>query len=210
MQVVIPFSEECPKTRLASVLSLEERRAFARAMLRDVIDSVRSTGAEPVILATDHLEADVAVTVDDGELSPATNRFIEASDDPVAIVMADLPLATSSSLSKLFDAAGDIIIAPGRGGGTNGLVVRHDEFEVDYHGLSYRDHRRNAVAVGASVSEADSFALATDIDEPDDLVEVLLHGWGEAPRWLREAGFTLRRTDGRVTVERDRTTTEVP
>jgi 2-phospho-L-lactate guanylyltransferase len=74
---------------------------------------------------------------------------------------------------------------------------------VDYHGASIRDHRRIAAAVGAPVAEVDSRVLATDIDEPADLAEVLVHGEGAAADWLRDAGFELAAEDGRVTATRD-------
>jgi 2-phospho-L-lactate guanylyltransferase len=44
--------------------------------------------------------------------------------------------------------------------------------------------------------------LSTDVDEPTDLVEVLLHGEGEAAAWLRAAGFELDAGEGRVGVDR--------
>jgi len=98
--------------------------------------------------------------------------------------------------------SGDLVVAPGRGGGTNALVVRHPDFRTDYHGASYRDHLRAAHELGASVREFDSHRLATDVDEPADLAELLLHGDGRATDWLRDAGFELATTDGRVGVER--------
>ena len=116
--------------------------------------------------------------------------------------MADLVLATPAALERLFDADGDVVLAPGLGGGTNAVVVRHDEFAFDYHGVSVRDHRRRAAAVDADVGTVDSFRLAVDIDETGDLVELLLHGEGRARRWLVEAGFELVTTEGRVTVRR--------
>ena len=117
-------------------------------------------------------------------------------------VAADLALVTPTAVECLVDAAADadVAIAPGRGGGTNALVVSHPDFRVDFHGVSYRDHRRIAREVGASVAVVDSMRLATDVDVPADLAEVLLHGDGEAAVWLSEAGFELDAGDGRVGV----------
>ena len=204
MQVVVPYAAHEPKTRLAGTLSRAERAAFAEAMLADVLDAIRAAGRDPEILSTalldDHHDTDVRV--DDRPLSPAINAVLDA-DQPVAVVMADLALATPAALSRLFDAEGDVVVAPGRGGGTNALVVRHDEFRVDYHGASYLDHRRAAREVGASVEVVDSHRLATDVDERTDLAEVLLHGEGRSAAWLRDAGFSLLVDDGRVEVERE-------
>jgi len=112
-------------------------------------------------------------------------------------------LLTADAVDRLFDPDADVVLAPGLGGGTNAFVCRHPDFRVDYHGASIRDHRRLADGVGASVAEVDSRLLATDIDEPTDLAEVLLHSNGAAADWLRDAGFEMVFDDGRPTVCRD-------
>ena len=205
MRVVVPFAAERPKTRLAGVLAPDERRAFARCMLRDVLSTLRAAGHAPEVLSTAPLdfalgvEGECPVTVDDRPLSAAVNA---ALDPPTAVVMADLPLATERALSTLFSPAAEVVLAPGRAGGTNAMVVRHPAFRADYHGTSYLDHRAHARAIGASVETVDSHRLATDIDEPADLVEVLVHGAGEAREYLHRAGFELESTDGRITASR--------
>jgi 2-phospho-L-lactate guanylyltransferase len=138
--------------------------------------------------------------VDDRPLSAAVNAEIRRGT-PVAVVMADLALATPDSLERLFETPGDVVLSPGRGGGTNALVVRDPAFRVDYHGVSCRDHRAAARAADLTLREVDSYRLGTDVDERADLVEVLLHGEGEAGAWLAER-FTLVEREGRVGVER--------
>ena len=219
MDVIVPFSADRPKSRLSTVLTAEERSSFARAMLRDVLDAITTAGGTPRVLATGPVD-DLThrVVVDDRPLTTAVNGVLESGvaenaesdtpsddSDPIAIVMADVALATPEAVGKLFDAGqrADVVVAPGRGGGTNALVVDHPAFRVDYHGASYVDHRRIAEDVGASVGVVDSHRLATDIDEPADLAELLIHGDGAAARWLAEAGFTLETTDGRVGVVRE-------
>ena len=86
--------------------------------------------------------------------------------------------------------------------GTNAMVIREPAFRVDYHGASYLDHRAAAADCGATVKTVDSRRLATDIDEPDDLAEILIHGDGAARAWLVAAGFELDAGDGRVGVRR--------
>ncbi len=205
MRVVVPHRVADPKTRLAERLDPDERAAFARAMLDDVLDAVETAGHDPEVLATEPFDAPVPVTVDDRPLTGAVNGVLDESlpGTPVAVVMADLPLATPDALSRLFETAGDVVAAPGRGGGTNALVVRHPEFRVDYHGASFRDHRRACEAVGATLGTVDSYRLGTDVDEPADLVEVLLHGEGAARRWLDARGFDVEAGEGRVRVTRD-------
>lgn len=213
MEVVVPFAAARPKTRLSSVMDADERRAFARAMLADVLDSLRAVrldGERPRarVLATAPVDVDVPVTVDERPLTDAVNAALDAHeatpDDPLAVVMSDLALATPRTLARLFAASGDVVVAAGLGGGTNALVVRHPEFRVDYHGASYLDHLRAAREVGASVRDHDSRRLAVDVDEPADLAEVLLHGDGASRDWLVDAGFELAVDDGRVGVARPR------
>jgi 2-phospho-L-lactate guanylyltransferase len=203
MRVVVPFDAERPKTRLSDVLDPDERREFADAMLSDVLDTVRSASHDPTVLTNGTVDVDAPVTVDERPLTPAVNGVLSAASDPVAVVMADLALATPRVVARLCDASGDVVLAPGRGGGTNALVVRHPDFRVDYHGASFLDHLRRAREVGASVREFDSARLSTDVDERADLTEVLLHADGAAGEWLSAAGFALDVTDGRVGVRRD-------
>jgi 2-phospho-L-lactate guanylyltransferase len=215
MEVIVPFSTDRPKSRLSDVLSPDERAEFARAMLADVLDAVAAAGGEPTVLATGAVDVDSPVTVDDRPLTTAVNAALDgrfasdgerdASADPVAVAMADLALATPAALERLFAAGreADVAMAPGRGGGTNAFVASHPEFRVDYHGASYLDHREIAAEVGASFAAVDSHRLGTDVDEPADLAEVLIHGEGQAAAWLREAGFALDASEGRVAVVRE-------
>ena len=202
MRVLVPFDARRPKTRLCDALGESERGAFARVMLRDVLSVVRAAGREPEVLATAPVDVDGSVSVDERSLSEAVNTALARTNDPVAIVMADLALATESVLDDLFETSGDVVLAPGRGGGTNAVVARHPGFRVDYHGTSYLDHLRTARNCGATVAVVDSHRLATDIDEPDDFAEVLIHGEGESREWLRERGFELSIEEGRTGVTR--------
>jgi 2-phospho-L-lactate guanylyltransferase len=210
LEVVVPLDAERPKTRLSDVLDPDERRAFVLAACRDVLAAVRGAGLAPTVLATGPVDLDVPVEVDDRPLTPAVNGALARADGPVCVVMADLALATPAAIRRLTGTDGEVVLAPGRGGGTNAIVARHPDFRVDYHGASYRDHRRGARACGASVGVVDSMRLATDVDEPADLVETLLHGTGEAADWLRAAGFELDVDGGRVGLTRDRPGTDRP
>ncbi len=198
MRVIVPFDASTPKTSLADVLTPQERQAFARASLADVREALTAAGYEPTVLSTAPLDFDGAVRVDDRALTPAVNAQLK--DQPVAIVMADLALATPTAIERLFAPDADVVFAPGRGGGTNAVVVRHPAFRVDYHGVSIRDHREIAAEVGASVAEVDSYRLSTDIDTVEDLGEVLLHTDGAAATWLREHGFSVQAEDGATVV----------
>lgn len=203
MRVLVPFDAQSPKTRLSPVLDAEERVAFARAMCRDVVAAIQAAGHDPTVLATAPIDLGAApVDVDDRPLTPAVNAALAEADLPVAIAMADLPLVTPAALDRLVGDPAEVVVAPGLGGGTNALVVRTDAFSVDFHGVSIRDHREAATTAGVDVSVVDSFRLALDVDEPDDLAEVLLHAEGRAREWLDSAGLSVAVREGRVTVTR--------
>lgn len=216
--VLVPFDADDPKSRLSPLLDRTEREAFARAMLTDVLASVRAVGVDHAVLSTAPVDADAPVVTDERPLTPAVNARLAgdmvgpdepplpAPETPVGVVMADLPLATPDTLRRLLspDPPEDVTMAPGLGGGTNALCVRDPSFRVDYHGASCRDHREIARERGLDVATVDSFRLATDIDERADLVEVLLHAAdSRTASWLREAGFAVDAGDGRVRVRRD-------
>jgi 2-phospho-L-lactate guanylyltransferase len=200
MRVLVPFDASDPNTRLAPVL--DDRAAFAEAMLADVLAAIRNGDHEPVVLATESVDVDARVRVDDRPLSPAVNAALAEATLPVAVVMSDLPLVGADTIRRLVETAGEVVLAPGLGGGTNALVVRDSGFRVDYHGGSYRTHRQRARECDLTHATVDSFRLALDVDTPDDLGEVLLHGEGQAAAWLREAGFELDESDGRATALR--------
>lgn len=206
MRTLVPFDARDPNSRLAPVLDAGERRAFALAMLHDVLEAVVAAGGTPHVLATtglpDAFESDAPVVVDDRPLSTAVGAHIEGD---TAVVMSDLAIATPEALRRAFDTpdAGEVAAAPGLGGGTNVLVVRHPDFEPDYHGTSFEDHRVAATDVGASFRTVDSFHLAIDVDGPGDLPEVLLHSTGRAADWLEDAGFEVVVEAGRARVVRD-------
>ncbi|GAB7094803.1 2-phospho-L-lactate guanylyltransferase [Halolamina litorea] len=203
MHVVVPFSADRPKTRLSAVLSAAERREFSNAMLADVLDALAGVDAafDTTVLATGPVEVDATVAVDDRPLTTAVNDRLDST--PTAVVMADLALASADALADLLDSTADLSIAAGLGGGTNAFLARDPAFRVDYHGASYRDHLAIAEDAGLSVREVDSRLLAVDIDEPEDLAEVLLHGDGAARDWLVDAGFELDIGGGRVEALRE-------
>jgi 2-phospho-L-lactate guanylyltransferase len=55
---------------------------------------------------------------------------------------------------------------------------------------------------GYSIEIMDSFRLSRDIDEPDDLVEILIHTKRNTAAYLNQLGFVLHTEEGRVGVRR--------
>ncbi|KUK44021.1 MAG: 2-phospho-L-lactate guanylyltransferase [Methanothrix sp.] len=206
IRVVIPFKLDCAKSRLSSVLSSEEREGLALAMLEDVIDVVSGLGRVSILMKDPLPEAgvfnrlrsrsEIELIECPQELDPALNSMIEAEKRKgwpsyLLIAMADLPLMRPSDLEGLVRTPGDVVIVPGRGGGTNLILVRDPKFRVSYYGLSFLKHLKVAEELGLSVGVYESFRCGSDIDEPSDLVEVLIHGRGRTPEILRKLGFEL-------------------
>jgi len=204
IDAVIPFKPKNPKTRLSCVMEQEEREAFAQAMLSDVIAAAQAGGCSPLLLCTSPYERPGARTLLDPDgLNESLNRLLATSKSPILIIMADLPLADGAAVSRLVSTAADMAVVPGRGGGTNAIFLREpSRFRVNYYGASFLKHMQIAMDAGLSVDVVDSFRLHTDVDEKEDLVEVLIHGKGEARRCLESLGFTLSIEGGRVGVKR--------
>ncbi|MGA2161603.1 MAG: 2-phospho-L-lactate guanylyltransferase [Methanoregula sp.] len=201
---LIPFKPAGPKSRLSGILSPEEREAFARAMLEDVIAAAKDANCSPVIVATELFDSeDIQITIPDKDLSGTLNELLPQSIGSILILMADLPLATGPAIRRVISTASDMAIVPGRGGGTNVIFLKEPaKFHVDYYGMSFSKHLRIAQEAGLSCEVIDSFLLHTDIDEKDDLVELLTHGAGKSRKYLEDLGFALSAENGRVGVER--------
>ncbi|MCK9579059.1 MAG: 2-phospho-L-lactate guanylyltransferase [Methanoregula sp.] len=203
---LIPYKPKNPKTRLSSVLEPEEREKFASLMLEDVLGTLKEMCCMPVIVGTELFDSEVVqVTVKDADLNQTLNEILPNTIHDVLIIMADLPLADEASLKRLVATETDMAIVPGRGGGTNVIYLKEpSKFRVNYYGASFLKHLKIAEEAGLSVEVIDSFRLHTDIDEPDDLVELLIHGKGKSRAYLEELGFTLSDVKGRVGIVRKR------
>ena len=198
--MVIPFKHENAKSRLSSVLSPVERRLLAFAMLRDVLSAVLGQGWATVLsrpgLDIFEVGCDVEIVESELELNDALNSLIaeEARHGwplEILIVMADLALLTEKDVVGILNCEGDVVLCPGRGGGTNMILIRSPAFRTCYQGLSFPRHLAFAKAAGLKATIFESFRAGCDIDEPEDISEVLLHGQGEAKKLLEKLNFRL-------------------
>lgn len=215
-KAIIPFKKEGAKSRLYAFLTEEESRELAVRMLTDVLVALSESEIEEVgIISTCSEEEliedlrsnpgfdsnselgikqklNLTVREDGKGLNEVLNEVIKEEKVPLLILMADLPLVTSSSINKLIEQEGDIVIAPGRKGGTNALFLRrHSDFFVSYYGVSYLEHIETAKRMNLSHAVCDSFFISTDIDEVDDLIELLIHGRGFSAEYLRNIGVFI-------------------
>lgn len=192
MKAVVPFKPINPKSRLANVLSEEERKKFAELMLLDVLKVLKSVGLEVKVLTTSPLEIpmDVEVVEDRRSLDECINSELE--EVPKVVVMSDLPLLNEETVQRFLETKGEVVIAPGRKGGTNMLLVRKKGFRVSYHYCSFLKHLNIAKSMNFSFAIFDSFYASVDIDAEEDLLELMVHGKGKASKeFLEKIGFKI-------------------
>lgn len=213
----MPFKHNGAKSRLSSVLTPKERRLLAFAMLRDVLDVVTGFHSATVLsrpgLDIVEVGRDIEIVESDLELNDALNLLIseEASHgwpSEILIVMADLALLTGKDVAGILNCEGDVVLCPGRGGGTNMILIRSPNFRTCYQGLSFPKHLAFANELGLNATVFESFRAGCDIDEPEDLAEVLIHGRGESNNALRSIGFYLSEK-GRAKLARSTASTAV-
>jgi 2-phospho-L-lactate/phosphoenolpyruvate guanylyltransferase len=203
VKAVVPFKTRGAKTRLAPFLSPEERMAFSKAMLRDVLRGLR--GVDVTILATEDFDpgCDWAhVQLSHNDLNTAMNAYIAHERGPTLIVMSDIPLIQEWHVREMHSEC--ITLVPGRGGGTNAIFMREpSRFKVDFYEVSFLKHVAIAKERGLPLKILDSFYMSTDIDKPEDLAEVLIHCPGDSCAYLRSLGVRLSYGKSRISVERD-------
>jgi 2-phospho-L-lactate/phosphoenolpyruvate guanylyltransferase len=178
------------KSRLAEVLSPEQRYQFAETMLRHILTVLRNV---PQITGTLVISRDtkaLAIARDLGaktiqesnpsDLNPALARATEVARvwgaGAVLILPADLPFITAEDVEHIADLginAMSVVIAPDRAeDGTNAMLVRPAGLiPYSYGQKSYERHVLAAEAAAADVKIYESDTLSLDIDIPADLDE---------------------------------------
>lgn len=203
MKAVIPYKKTRAKSRLSPVLSQEEREELVELMLHQVIDSVMEAGIETIDILSPSMYGlenirGARIFLDKRDLNGALNSYLEQAEEPVLIVMADLPLLSPNHIKEITSTKKDICITPGKGGGTNVLFIRNpSSYRVRYYGSSFLTHCSLAAESGRNVEVYDSFLASTDIDEPEDLVELLIHGKGASKDYISRK-FRLEISKGRI------------
>lgn len=183
------------KTRLAGILSPEERAALTEAMLHDVLDAaavqrgwdVWVVSPDPRVLAVAAARGVRPVPDPTASLGAAL-RSVEARADPreLAVLLGDLPLVTAAALSAALDV--DAAVAAARAssdGGTNLLVRRPASvIPARFGRASFVKHCYEAGRAGVRLREIDAPELAFDLDRPADLAALLASGSGGRARAL--------------------------
>jgi 2-phospho-L-lactate guanylyltransferase len=178
------------KGRLASVLSLDERRELVLAMLSDVLTCLRSVPeiAGVSVISPDQsilglavqLGADpIAESANVTGISRALERAISAlspAPDAVLIVLGDLPEVAAEDIRALLHVlpARGAAAAPSADGGTSALAVRPpDVIAFRYGPDSFTRHRDQAAREGVEFQEVPLESLSKDMDTSEDLRDLL-------------------------------------
>lgn len=174
------------KSRLAGLLSPEQREALCRQFLADTLrNAIEVAGAIGVKLISTDADAQAmakdlgieAYATDWPDLNAALSAVrqqILATSRPrdILVLPIDLPLATPDSLKQVLETAGDVVLVPDRKNvGTNVLLLRMAAlaaFRFAYGADSLRIHFEQASACGRKVSLFRDDRLAFDVDEPED------------------------------------------
>ena len=176
------------KSRLAAVLTPEQRRHLAETMFRHVLEVVTAVPQIRGVLVISRDSKALAIARDYGaktvqetgtpELNSALTRATQVIQswgaEAVLVLPADLPLVTAADVTHMIHlgrAMPSVVIATVQNqDGTNALFMRPPGI-IDYaYGTgSYARHRQLAEAEGIEVKMYHSEQLALDIDVSDDL-----------------------------------------
>ncbi|HII08093.1 MAG TPA: 2-phospho-L-lactate guanylyltransferase [Methanosphaera sp.] len=192
---IIPVSSfNDSKTRLSPFLSETERVELLKMMLKDIVEVIENEVEEIVLVSKDYHVKDFAKELSinfvkekkhennflNNAISDAVNEVkINYPKKDILILPSDIPLLKREHVATLKSMDKDLIISPSKGGGTNLLCFNEQyDFETRFGPMSYFEHLNKANQLGMSINIIESFYLSLDINTPEDLGELLLHGTG--------------------------------
>jgi len=187
--VIIPVKPlRLAKSRLAEVLTPEERQRFAEAMLRHVLGVVREVPEVTGTLVISRDNHALAIARDYGAktvqesgapelntaLMRATSIIASWRAEAILVLPADLPLLMPEDISAMIDLGEDehsMVIATDRNqDGTNALFIRPPGLiDYAYGPGSFRRHAVLGRDAGAIINTYSSEGFLQDIDLPEDL-----------------------------------------
>jgi 2-phospho-L-lactate/phosphoenolpyruvate guanylyltransferase len=191
---IIPVSKfSNAKTRLSPFLGLKEREHLLKAMLKDVIRTLKPLVDEVILISADKevleyaKELEVITLVENKglNLNTAITQAMDWCRDKtkkVFIVPSDIPLISKANIDALIKSAKilDFIIVPSKGGGTNGLIIKPLSIDMKFGSFSFKNHVKEANKKGLDVVIYDSFYMSLDVNITEDLGEIMIHGSGSA------------------------------
>lgn len=181
-------SLDTAKGRLASLLTEDERRSLALAMLEDVvralqaaqdIDSVHVVSPDAAVLqkaaglGAAPVEEPPSVRGINQALTHALETVAGENPDALLVVLADVPAITPADIGSVIEALPSgkgVVISPSAAKGTSILALRPpDAIPFRFGDGSFAAHKREAMARGLKARVLRIESAAHDIDEPEDL-----------------------------------------
>ena len=179
------------KSRLAGILSQDERANLNQTLLAHTLDTLKATPEiEQVLVVSRDTEA-LALAREHGArtvqengaphlnvaLARATIVAHNYATRAVLIVPADLPLLTPQDIRSMLELANQppvVVVAPDtRRQGTNALLVSPvGLIDYDFGPGSFQRHCQRALQAGARLEVCELPSLALDMDLPEDLEQV--------------------------------------
>jgi len=176
------------KSRLAEVLTQDERADLNRRLLAHTLDTLTAIPELEHVLVVSRDQSALALareygarTVQEsgasklnGSLARATIVAQNYATRGVLIVPADLPLIPPEDVRVMLERATNppvVVVAPDRRReGTNALLVCPTGLiEYEYGPGSFQRHCRRAIQAGARLEVCDLPSIALDMDLPEDL-----------------------------------------
>jgi 2-phospho-L-lactate/phosphoenolpyruvate guanylyltransferase len=178
------------KQRLSGILNAEERFELARAMCRDVLETLANWKKRPAVAVVtgDAFARDLAVrfgfeVIADCENAGETDAIEMATaiccgrgESNTLVLPADIPLIESAELGKIREAApaqGALLVPDAARRGTNAAWrAPGNLFPLRFGNDSFLPHLSAAKATGLECIVLDLPGIARDIDRPEDLAVV--------------------------------------
>ena len=176
------------KSRLAQVISADERADLNQYLLEHTIQVLRSIEEIEHILVVSRDKEALALARDMGartvqefghpDLNTALSRATEVAKSyetcGILIVPADLPRLNAEDIREILKHRKDppvVVLAPDRKReGTNMLLVcPPDLIDFQFGPGSFEKHRKDALDAGVRLEVCNFASLALDLDEPEDL-----------------------------------------
>lgn len=187
---LIPIKELThAKQRLASLLDHAGRRLLTLAMLADILEAVKASGALDVIAVVSRDDDALAAARRAGALpleEVDSVRGLNAALEfgrlrlegarQLLVLPGDVPLIAPADVAWLMDAAvrgPSVALVPSPHGGTNALVMSPaDLISFRFGPRSASAHQEQARRAGAAFRRLHLPRLALDIDTPADLLSL--------------------------------------
>ena len=176
------------KSRLAEVLSFNERTDLNRHLLENTLDTLKGIPEIEHVLVVSRDSEALALARDLGARTVQENRNSDLNialaratvvaksyaTHGVLILPVDLPLITAEDVQAMLYEVKDppvVVVAPDRcNDGTNALLVcPAGLIEYEYGEGSFERHCELARQVGARLEICELPSLALDLDNPEDL-----------------------------------------